>query len=43
MLEGWDAVQKNLVGLKQWARENLRRLRKSKGQALHLGGGNLKY
>ena len=40
MLEGMDAIQRDLEKLEQRAQENLRRIKNSKRKVLHLGLGN---
>jgi len=40
MLEGWDAIQRDLGRFERWARVNLMRYNKAKYKVLHMGRGN---
>jgi len=41
--EGWNAIQRDLDGLEQWAQVNLMKFTKSKCRAWNLGLGNSHY
>ena len=40
---GWDAIQRDLERLEQWAQVNITRLNKSKCKVMHLACSNPQY